>query len=266
MIGGKMVKEGFFSNIVQESVQFGKFRAKTPLFFKDATIMGGYFFADYSAVREQVPETFLPIKLPFNRAIVGIFCMDYKYCDIGPYREFSVSVAIYPQAGSVSKKLNSITALLNREFHSHVLQLPVNTEISVAGGREIFNFPKILTEIDIRDTGTHKVFTLRDPEDLSMIIEIECLNLKTTHHPQNKKLKELTMYTYQDEQNLTKRGIFKINQIEHGLSLLWPSISLRFGDHDLAREIKKLKLGKQLLTIFNPHFEGMMSLEEGVNL
>ncbi len=255
-----MINSDFFSGIEQKAISFGDHWGKSPMFIRDANIIGGTFLADYAKVRAKVPNNFKLMRLPFNKTLVGIHCMEYKDTDIGAYNEIAISALIHPPHGFLPGPIKSISSALKMNFHAYILHLPVNTEISVAGGTEIFNFPKVMTDIEIRDTGQHRICTLRDAKTLNMILEVECKTIKTKHHSQTGKFKEVCVRTYIDENNFSKQGILKINQQESGMSFLWPNISLRYGKHAMADQIKELQIGRQLAALFSPHSQAILSL------
>ena len=62
---------------------------------------------------------------------------------------------------------------LRRIFSGYVIDLPVTTEIAVAGGVQWFNFPKYLADISFRETLSHRICTVRDAETKDMIVELE---------------------------------------------------------------------------------------------
>ena len=112
------------------------------MLIRDANVIGGTFLADYDKVKTQFPSAFRPIRLPLNKALVNIHCLDYIDTDIGPYREIAISVATHPATGFLPGPIKTLASAAQLNFHAYVLHLPVNTEISAVGGQKIFNFPK----------------------------------------------------------------------------------------------------------------------------
>ncbi len=251
----------FFSDITQKEITFGKFQGKSPMFIYDANISGGIFLADYESVLSQVPKEFSIIKLPFNKTMLGIYCIEYIDTDIGPYFEIAIAAIIHPPTGILPGPIKSIYSSLNLNFNAYVLHLPVSTQISYEGGTKILNFPKTLMDISVRNTGDHRIFTLRDPSNLEMVIEVQFKNLKTKHCKQNSKLNKLDISLYINPNDYSNKAVLKLNQVEKGMGLLWPSMNIRYGNHQLATQIKQLNIKQQLHALSTPHCEGVLKLE-----
>ena len=94
-----------------------------------------------------------------------------------------------------------------------------------------------------------------------MALEIQFKTLKTKHCPQNSKLSKLQISSYLNPSNYSNKAVLKINQIEKGMNFLWPCMDIRYGNHSIANQIKKLKIQKQLHAVYNPHCEGILQLE-----
>jgi hypothetical protein len=88
-----------------------------------------------------------PLRLPGGRGVLIITVVDYRTTDIGRYLEFSIALACTRGARRTPPLL---PALLRRPFGTgqFVLDLPVNTEISVKGGKGIWGMPKHRTYLE----------------------------------------------------------------------------------------------------------------------
>ena len=51
-----MSSSAFFNKVKQESVNFGEYEAKTPLFLRDFNLMGGLFTASLSELKKLLPK------------------------------------------------------------------------------------------------------------------------------------------------------------------------------------------------------------------
>ncbi len=258
-----MGQSKFFCGIDQKEITFGDYKTRAPLFMQKVHLMGGIFLADYDAVRRFVPSIYHPIKVLFRKALVSINAIEYGETDVGPYNEVAISVLISPPDGPFPFIVREITSTLMKSFHSYVLELPVDTDISVQGGREIFDFPKFLTDISFRDVGGHRICTLREKESLDLILEIECRTIKIYYHPQNGSLNTMTINTYPPSGETSKRGRVHINHIEKGMKFFLPYTSIRFGKHKLANRLRELNIGHSIMYIFSPQSEAILSIPEG---
>jgi hypothetical protein len=252
-----MSDKDIFSEVEQKEMEVGGHKFKSPYFIREANIIGAGFLCDYSAVAKMVPNNIKVIKFPRKKALLYINCIEYKNTDVGPYNEVAICVAIYPPGNVITRRVKSTIDLLRRHLHTYIIHLPVTTEISLIGGRDILKYPKFLADIVFRDTGTHRICTLRDAQTLDLILEMECRNVKTTHRVN--PFKNITMDTY-SEGSERSRGLFKVRQIENGGSILLPKASIRLGKHQISDRLKGLSIGFQLFFISSPKFEGMIWL------
>ncbi len=154
--------EDLFAPFTQRAVEIRGRPARSPLFFRDASMMGGLFTTPTSSARAALAgHAFAPLEICSGTAIVAVQCFEYRDTDVGPYNEVSVSVAVARPGERRARTL--LRALLHREFSGVVLDLPVNTEISVHGGIDFFGFPKWLAEIQFEQSAGERRCLVLDP-------------------------------------------------------------------------------------------------------
>lgn len=254
-----MTPRAFFSRYAQQDIPVRQYRGKSPMFFRDAHLMGAAFTADLKSVKEALPDSpYQPLEVFPGTAVVAIHCMEYKDTDIGPYNEVSLSIAI--RRGLLPSPLSLLRSVLTRNYHAYVQELPVNTEAALYGGLDYFNYPKYLADISFRETASRRVCTLRDRESLDLILEFEGGKIRTggpsRKNPEAVEL--LTLNTYPRKDNRTCHARMLVNQRERGTSL-WPdSASLRLGGHPRAEPFRKLRLGWPLHYLFAPRCEAIL--------
>lgn len=79
-----------------------------------------------------------PKVFPGGIAIVSIAAVEYIDGDLGPYHEVALSLLVeHPDASG------------NGKFGAFIRQLPVNQPYTMKIGREVWGFPKEVTDIDI---------------------------------------------------------------------------------------------------------------------
>ncbi|CAB3797734.1 hypothetical protein LMG28688_04599 [Paraburkholderia caffeinitolerans] len=97
----------------------------------------------------------LPTPLELLRAfpgfrLVALTFFSYAVCDNDPYDGVSISVVIRRPGARGSHALELLDAMRRRNFHAHVLALPVTTEIARVRGVYGYQLPKWRTQIDVR--------------------------------------------------------------------------------------------------------------------
>ncbi len=247
----------FFSKVVQTEMPYGDKIFKAPFFIRDADVIGAFFLCDYAKARALVSPPFQPVKLPFRQGLFAISCIEYKDTDIGPYNEVVLSIVVQAPGKGFWQKVQSLRSIMQAKFHAYILHLPVTTELSVAGGKGLLNYPKFLSDITFRDTGAHRICTLRDKETLEVILELECPKIKSRRGLLNVMRRYMSVDTYvagKAESNAT----FKMHLPAAGQSFVWPRVNLRLGKHSVAEQLSSLGIGQQVYQFSVPHCEGML--------
>ena len=86
-----------------------------------------------------------------GKAVVVLYCIEYRKTDIGPYNEVGLTVLTLAPGDPIPA--------------SYVLNLPVTTAAANRAGREIWGYNKFVTPIDVDSDGKKFSTILRDPEN-----------------------------------------------------------------------------------------------------
>ena len=89
-----------------------------------------------------------------GKAVVELYCIEYRKTDIGPYNEVGLAVAAVAPA-------DPIPAI-------YVANLPVTTALANRAGREIWGYNKFVAAIDVKRDGEMFSTTLRDLENVTI--------------------------------------------------------------------------------------------------
>jgi hypothetical protein len=251
----------FFSDLKQEEVSIRQYKGKSPLVYREAHFMGAFFAADIWRVQEALPDgRYRPLQILPGTGVAAIHCMEYKDTDIGPYNEVCLSIALRgPARWPPLPPLSILKSLLERNYHAHVAELPVTTEIALYGGLDFFNYPKYLAEISFRETTSRRICTMRDRQTQELILEFEGVKL-ATRKPQQPRALTLNTYPCKDGRILHAR--LMINRREAGASLLLAKPSLRLGPHPRSEPFRRLGLGRTLRYDFAPRCEAILFMPE----
>lgn len=120
---------------------------------------GGAFLADATELRERLPMECVPVRIAPGVGIVVLAGVDYR--DVGgfePYEEFAVLVPCVRNGRDLP-----LIGAMTGEVGAFVDFLPVTTEASVALGREIWGYPKVVADIEFdRRPGGQRITLRRD--------------------------------------------------------------------------------------------------------
>lgn len=141
-----------FAKIEQDKVETSAGTVGLPILYHDVSIAQAMFAASYSGARELLePLGLRPLRLPGGRALAGMAFYEYRDTTVGAYNEVATVVACTPTYGGPQRLafLDMLRPARRRRVGFAVVDLPVTTEIARAGGREIWGYPKFVTEIPI---------------------------------------------------------------------------------------------------------------------
>lgn len=244
-------KDDFFSQ-PQVQVPIREFFGKSPMFYRKMQAMGAIFTGDLDVLRSWVESSgWYPIAVTETRGLVMIMAMDYEHSDVGPYRELALAV---PVSRSLS---HSFKEVLNGNIDAVIRELPVNTLPAVYGGIDYFGFPKYLTDIDFRETATHRVCTVLDSRTKQLIVEFEMRKPRVWSSD-----RVFSFRTYSEKEATPLKGLVELNPEHWGGSILPWDAKVRTGPCDRAAAFRELHLGKSLLNLYMPNGRGILHMPE----
>jgi hypothetical protein len=120
-----------------------------PIRYFDAQYLVAAFLAAPDKASELLAGTGLqPALQEDGRAIVDLYCIEYRKTDIGPYNEVGLTVRAKAPGDPIAA--------------SYVLHLPVTTAVANRAGREIWGYNKFVAGIDVKSEGRTFSTVLRD--------------------------------------------------------------------------------------------------------
>jgi len=137
------------------------------------------YFVDYDRVLPKLEGTGLrPCRFFNGKAIVSLIFFNYQNVTIGAYEEAVISIMVHPE--SLPEPRLPFSTLLFRKkgenwkhMGAYVLEMPVTIPAARAAGREIWGFPKFLTQIPYRLAGNAFEFGVQDPDTDEAIVSVK---------------------------------------------------------------------------------------------
>lgn len=149
-----------------------------PILYGDVEVAYAFFRADEGAVAPMLDDTGLQA-LPYasSRCVVGVACFAYHDSTVGAYNEVGVVVPVVPRGqqvamGGLPEMLRTLSRPEERHAGFHVLHLPVTTAIANAGGRELWGYPKFVTEIEMTLRSRTLSCAVQDPEGHGRVMRL----------------------------------------------------------------------------------------------
>jgi hypothetical protein len=122
-----------------------------PIRYFDVQCLVATFLTDLGPAAVLVGGTGLqPVAQEDGKAVVLVYCIEYRVTDIGPYNEVGLTVLARAPG-------DPIPAI-------YVVNLPVTTAVANRAGREIWGYNKFLADIDVKRDGKRFSTILRDTE------------------------------------------------------------------------------------------------------
>lgn len=239
----------FFDNIQKWQIERNGTQGLLPAFYFDNLFLTGVYSASTQRVRELIPHADLhPVELWPGRCLVAFTAFEYRKPEFDPYNEFSIAFLVSYKKTPIPV-YSSIKTLSSSVLSVYVWQLPVTTETARAGGVDLYNYPKFLSDIRFIKTKDTVTCILKDSntEILRMIGKI----IPT------KEVSPIRYVSYTMIQNNLLATNTLVNPLEFGVSNHKDDVVIQIeNEHPLGQELNKLGLGKHPLSYqFSPRNE-----------
>jgi len=123
-----------------------------PIRYFDVQCLVATFLTDLDRAAELLKGTgLLAVSQEAGKAVVVLYCIEYRITDIGPYNE--VGLTVLAEAPGDPTPAN------------YVVNLPVTTAVANRAGREIWGYNKFVAAIDVNGDGKKFSTLLRDTEN-----------------------------------------------------------------------------------------------------
>ncbi|MCC6811477.1 MAG: acetoacetate decarboxylase family protein [Deltaproteobacteria bacterium] len=259
-----MMQSSFFAGIPQTPIDIRGVAAENPLFYRELSMMFAVFSAptDACAAHVGAPEV-VPLELAANRTLVAVQCFEYRHCGVGPYNEVSIAVAVRRREEHRARTL--LRTLTRRQFGGFVVDLPVNTDVALHAGLDIFGYPKWRARIEFEDIGDERRCSVRDGTTGELVYAFTGDRLRTVARGPLPSAaaghgRETALFrTYPVKDGRTLAATMLLNERAAGVSVLRPSaFCVELGTHPAAMKLRSLRLGRLLAYRYVPESEAIL--------
>lgn len=141
-----------------------------PIMYYDASAFYAFFLVDRERASAALANDRLtPALTVGDRALASLACYQYRDTSVGVYNEVGLALCVTADdaampLGGWPDMLRTASAPEGRTVGMHVLDLPVTTAAANAAGREIWGFPKFVTDISYEKHGRRFDCEVADPD------------------------------------------------------------------------------------------------------
>lgn len=234
-----------------------------PILYYDTSNILAFFLCDTKKAIETLRGTeFKPGLTLGNRTVIAVSFYEYRRTTVGVYNEVGLALPVLHRDDLAP--LRGITDLFGnmdkRKLGFYVLDLPVTTALANAAGRELWGYPKFVTEIGFKLDDSHFRGKVSDPESRELILSMEGkLGIGVSMPP-------LSPVTYSIKDGKTLRTTINVRG-NVKLSYPW-GMRLKVGksQHVMARHLRHLGLeDAQPIALMSTH-KFQSRLNEGVSV
>ncbi|EIM00588.1 hypothetical protein RHOFW104T7_02370 [Rhodanobacter thiooxydans] len=146
-----------------------------PILYFDNSNMIPMFWVDHDKARAMLePHALNAVRFAGGRALVAMGFYEYRHTAIGSYNEVGVAIAATPRGTpQPGFPLLSLFGSMDKPHVGfHVVDLPVTTAVACSAGREIWGFPKFVTQIDFSLKGPDFAGTVVDPQSKTPMVTL----------------------------------------------------------------------------------------------
>jgi hypothetical protein len=245
-----MSERDFYQEIEHSPVPWRQYQLYVPLFYQDIRLMSVSIMAPMDKIRAVLPSKRMkPYRITPWHGAVAVTAYEYRECDLAPYNEVSISVPI-----TIDKETPVFTGTLRKMPESpmtYTLHLPVTTEIAREVGAEFAGYPKFVADIEFTEQDDWLTCELR--ADGKRVLAFSGRKLGVKSFPR------LHLYPITYRRGYLLRSEFVISERGVGESRSGEDVKLDWGDHQIAKEVGALGLGRVLGYQYCPRAQGILT-------
>jgi len=201
----KKDKSDVFFQVPRESFKTSVGNIKLPILYYDVNLFLAFYFVEPERATAVLRNTDLePLHFYNGKSLVALALFEYKDTTVGIYNEVGLAIGVKEKEKKVSFPTLQLFKLLfklnpqNIPIGFYILHLPVTTKEANVAGREIWGYPKFITEIPLKFDleNSHFAGSVKDPDNKKSIFELEGRLKKGIPIPAF----DLITYTYYEHQ------------------------------------------------------------------
>lgn len=169
----KLPHNDIFFQFPRHTVPTSQGDVTMPILYYDASQWLFIFKTDKARVQQLLPDGLKAVSVG-GKGLAGVAFYEYRDTSIGVYNEAGIALGCLPN--SMPTPATTLPHLMKRAENNtigfHVIDLPVTTQAACSAGRDIWSFPKIVTNIGYQENGSHFSGHVALPDNSGNILSI----------------------------------------------------------------------------------------------
>lgn len=165
-----------FLNVEQTVFHTSQGNVGLPILYKKTASVTALFTVPATRVVPLLAgKGLVPVQAGNGDALVPVVFFRYDETSIGSYNEAALAVVVTREgeAGPAIALADLVLPVALRRSAVHILDLPVTTAVANAAGREIWGYPKFVTDIPFTLENGHVDGSVLDPETRQEIVRLD---------------------------------------------------------------------------------------------
>ncbi len=228
-----------------------------PFRYYEGTQFIAMYFADKNVVTQKLKGTGLEPVIIAGKAVAAIPIYEYIKSSANYYKEAAIAYLVNPIGKKpISSLLSLISPANNRIVGLYIEHLPVTTELANACGRELWGFPKFVTQIDSEIKGSNLKSAVYDPNGKDTIFTLK--GKVGVGMP----IPAMNLILYSNLNN----DIYRTNiNMRYGTTAAFPGsmrINIGESDHKMASDLRALNIDgkKPSMVLYADRFSSLLPM------
>ncbi|GIX40293.1 MAG: hypothetical protein KatS3mg129_0026 [Leptospiraceae bacterium] len=178
----KKDKSDVFFQVPKEKIKTSIGDIELPILYYDVNLTLVFYFVKPEKANEVLKNTDLEaIRFYNGKSLIALALFEYKDTTVGIYNEVGLAIGVKEKNKNASSPTLQLLKLLlktnpeNIPIGFYVAHLPVTTKEANVAGREIWGYPKFVTDIPLQfDLENSQLYgSVKDPETKKSIFELQ---------------------------------------------------------------------------------------------
>ncbi|MEW6775072.1 MAG: acetoacetate decarboxylase family protein [Bdellovibrionota bacterium] len=253
-----------FFNVSRTFHETSQGKVQLPILYYDTSLVGAFFRCDLKGASKLLEGTGLePVSIGGGKGLAGVAFFEYRNTTVGSYNECGITLAAVPVTGRTPPRfagLDFLRKAAGRRVGLYITDLPVTTPLARAAGRELWGFPKFVTEIPFELAGSRFACKVMEPEGGREIFSLAGRVLPSP------RLLVMDLLLYSNHQGAHLKTVVEVRSRARTHPGWGTRLSVTSSSHRMAKNLRDLGLdgASPFLIQTTPKFQSRLPAGEAI--